>query len=118
MTTALLALVVATAPPAARDYTLEPAKSVVRYHIVHKFHDVTGASSTAEGKAALQPDGKVLAMVRVPMRSFDSGERNRDADMLGVVEADRFPFVVFKGIAQLDGRALDPAKQGTTVKAR
>ena len=90
-------------PPKAEPFLVEPAKSVVRYHIVHKFHGVSGASSTMEGKAVLKPDGVVLVMVRVPMASFDSGERNRDADMRDAVEAHRFPFVVFKGTARLDG---------------
>jgi polyisoprenoid-binding protein YceI len=117
MTTALLALLVAATPAAGRTYSVEPSKSLVRYHIVHKLHRVTGHSSTIEGKGVLQPDGTVLAMVRVPMASFDSGERNRDADMREAVDARRFPFVVFKGTTRLDGGAL-AAAQGTTVEAK
>lgn len=118
MARALIALLLLAAPPPAeRSYELVPARSTVRYHIVHKFHDVTGTTSTIEAKAVAQADGRVLAMVRVPMASFDSGERNRDADMREAVDARRFPFVVFKGIARLEPGALEAAAP-TTVEVR
>lgn len=117
MTAALVALLMLAAPAEGRIFAVEPAKSTVRYHIVHKLHRVSGASSTIEGRAVLQPDGKVLAMVRVPVASFDSGERNRDSDMRGALEAQRFPFVVFKGIARLDPGVV-AAAQDATLEAR
>lgn len=116
MPTVLLALLVA-ASAEERTYDVEPAKSTVRYHIVHKFHDVSGASSTIEGKAVLKPDGQVLAMVRVPMASFDSKERNRDADMREAVDARRHPFVVFRGVSTLDREEAAPGR-GVVVKTR
>lgn len=106
MRTALLALLVAVGPPGARTYEIEPARSTVRFHIVHKFHRVTGASSTIEGKAVLSADGWVRTMVRVPMASFDSGERNRDADMREAVDARGHPFVTFRGVARLPPEAF------------
>lgn len=109
MTTALLALLVAAAPAAGKSYSVDPAKSVVRYHITHKLHGVSGASTALEGKGVLRPDGTVLAMVRIPIASFDSGERNRDADMREAVDARRFPFVVFKGTTRLEAEALAAA---------
>jgi polyisoprenoid-binding protein YceI len=117
MTAALVALLASAAAAAGegRTLTVEPSRSTVRYHIVHKMHDVTGSSSTIEGKAVVRPDGTVLAMVRVPMASFDSGERNRDADMREAVDAREFPFVVFKGTARLDGRVV-AASQPTTAE--
>lgn len=117
MSAALLALLLLAAPAEGRTFAVEPAKSTVRYHIVHKFHDVTGASSTIEGKAVLQADGKVLAMVRVPMASFDSGERNRDSDMREAVDARAHPFVVFKGFARLGPGSVAPARS-VTVETR
>lgn len=117
MAPALLALLVSAAASDGRTFSVQPEKSAVRYHIVHKLHRVSGASSTIEGRAVLRPDGGVLAMVRVPMASFDSGERNRDSDMREAVEAHRFPFVVFKGTARLAKSAV-PATQPATVEAR
>jgi polyisoprenoid-binding protein YceI len=94
------------ASPAAGTYALDPAASSARFHVVHKLHRVDGESRALEGKAVVKPDGTVLAMVRAPVASFRSGDGNRDAHMLEVLEAGSFRFVVFKGIAHLDGPAV------------
>ncbi len=111
-----LALVLAASPAGSQSFTLDPAASTVTYHVVHKLHHVEGRSASLEGKAVLQPDGKLLAMVRAPVSSFDSGDRNRDTHMLEVMETDKFPFVVVKGVAQLDGALLAVAQKATTVQ--
>ncbi|HET9551353.1 MAG TPA: YceI family protein [Anaeromyxobacteraceae bacterium] len=103
MTPLVLALALAADASAGTAYTVEPSRSAVRYHVVHKFHAVTGASSAIEGKAVVAPDGRIMAMVRVPLASFDSGDRNRDENMRDAVGAGRHPFVVFKGVARLAG---------------
>jgi polyisoprenoid-binding protein YceI len=81
--------------------SVDPAASAIRFHLNHKLHEVDGRSATVEGKAVLEPDGRVLAMVRVPVASFDSGDANRDANMRETLEAGRHPFVVFKGVSSL-----------------
>jgi polyisoprenoid-binding protein YceI len=116
MTAALVALLLA-APSDGRAWSVEPVGSAVRYHVVHKFHAVTGTSSSIEGKAVLRPDGQVLAMVRVPLASFDSGDRNRDANMREAVDATRFPFVVFRGVARL-GADFVAGARGVGVEVR
>jgi polyisoprenoid-binding protein YceI len=115
MTSLLLALLLAGAPAGGRTYTVDPAKSAVRYHVVHRFHAVDGKSSTIEGKGLVQEGGRILAMVRVPVASFDSGERNRDEHMREALEAQRFPFVVFKGVARL-GEDVLPVSRTTTLE--
>lgn len=105
MSAAFVALLLA-ASPAARTFTLDPAASTLTYHVVHKLHRVEAVSSSLEGKAVLQADGRVLAMVRAPVATFASGDGNRDAHMQEVMETSRFPFVVFKGLAQLDPRVM------------
>jgi polyisoprenoid-binding protein YceI len=109
-----LALLLAAAPAASRSFTVDPAASAVTFHIVHKLHRVAGHTSALEGKAVLEADGKLLAMVRAPVATFDSGDRNRDTHMLETVEASRFPFVVFKALGQLDASVV-PASGGTPV---
>ena len=101
MSVALAALLLAAASD-GRTYVVDPASSSVAYHVVHPFHGVTGRSSSIEGKAVVFPEGKVLAMVRVPVASLDSGVGNRDSNVRDAVEEGRFPFLVFKGTAQLD----------------
>jgi len=69
----------AAAPTSATTYALDPASSAIHYHIVHKLHRVTGRSQGAQGKAAIQDGGKVVAVVLVPASSFRSGDDDRDA---------------------------------------
>lgn len=95
MTSLLLACFLAAAP-AGSSWTVDPVASTVRYRVVHKLHQVAAASARIEGKAVVQPGGRVLAMLRAPIASFDSGDRNRDAYMLEVLEVSAFPFVVVK----------------------
>jgi polyisoprenoid-binding protein YceI len=113
-----LALVLAASPAGAQTFTVDASQSNVTYHVVHKLHRVEGRTSALEGKAVLQPDGKLLAMVRAPVSSFDSGDRNRDTHMQEVMETSRFPFVVVKGVAQLDGALLAVAQKATTVEVK
>ncbi len=118
MTAAVAALALLLAGAAGpQAYTVDPAQSTIRYHVNHKLHAADGRSSSIEGKAIVQPDGKVLAMVRVPVASFDSGDANRDANMRDTLEAGRFPFVVFKGVTSLVmpaalGKGIPTAMQG------
>jgi polyisoprenoid-binding protein YceI len=112
MTAALatLALLVAgAAEPQA--YTVDAARSSIRYFVKHKLHPADGRSTRIEGKAVVQPDGKVLAMIRVPVASFDSGDSNRDSNMRDTLEAGKYPYVVFKGMTSL----VMPAAQAKPI---
>jgi polyisoprenoid-binding protein YceI len=110
-----LALLLAAAA-SGHTFSVDAPASTVTYHIVHKLHRVEGRTSTLEGKAVLEPDGRLLVMVRAPVASFDSGDRNRDTHMLETMEASRFPFVVFKGVARLEGGLLPVARTAATVQ--
>jgi polyisoprenoid-binding protein YceI len=112
MTAALAAVALLFAGASEQQaYTVDAAQSTIRYHVNHKLHAADGRSSSIEGKAIIQPDGKVLAMVRVPVATFDSGDANRDANMRDTLDASRFPFVVFKGVTSV----VMPAAQGTGI---
>jgi polyisoprenoid-binding protein YceI len=115
MMSALAALVIAlaTASP-SETYTVDPASTVVRFHLRHKLHEVDGRSSSIEGKAVVEPDGKVMAMVRIPISTFDSGDANRDAHMRETLEVGKHPFVVFKGLTSL----VVPAAHGRPIPLR
>ncbi len=118
MTAAVAALALLLAGAAGpQAYTVDPARSAIRFHVHHKLHSADGRSSSIEGKAIVQPDGKVLAMVRVPVASFDSGDANRDANMRDTLDASRHPFVVFKGVTSLvlpaaSGEGIPTTMQG------
>ena len=101
MFTVLVAAVVAAAAPAGVPLSVDPATSVATYHVRHALHAVDGRSSAIEGKAIVGDDGRVMAMVRIPISSFDSGDANRDANMRDTLEISKFPYVVFKAVAHL-----------------
>jgi polyisoprenoid-binding protein YceI len=109
---AAVALLAAGAPE-REVLSAEPGASVVRFHVDHKLHQVDGESRSVEGKAVVEPDGRVLAMVRIPVATFDSGDGNRDSHMRQALEASRHPFVVFKGV----GEVKAPLTAGETVTA-
>jgi polyisoprenoid-binding protein YceI len=111
MFAAALALALAAS---ATTFTVDPSASVVRFHLHHKMHPVDGRSSQIEGKAVLGDDGKVMAMVRVPAASFDTGDGNRDSHMREALESAKYPFVVYKGVTTL----VQPAAHGKPVDAK
>jgi polyisoprenoid-binding protein YceI len=117
MTTALLAFALTLAAAGQRVLVVDPATSVVRFHLDHKLHETDGRSAAIEGKAVVGEDGKVLAMIRIPIASFETGDGNRDSHMRQALEASRFPHVVFKAVTSLTvpvghGKALDAKLRG------
>jgi polyisoprenoid-binding protein YceI len=101
MQTVLWALLVAAALPSNGAFSVDATASTIRYTVVHKLHRVEGVSHDMEAKAVVKEDGSVLAMVRVPVASFRSGDGNRDEHMLEALDAGKFPFVVLKGTIRL-----------------
>lgn len=77
--------------------TLSPAQeSNISYTLKHPLHTVNGVSTSINSQLVIV-NGKQLQQVKVtvPLRSFDSGNRARDRDMLKVTEADQHPEVIF-----------------------
>lgn len=97
----LLAAIAAALLPAGTRLSVDPAASTIGFHVTHRLHRVDGSSSQVEGRAVVQEGGAVLAMVRVPVTSFGSGDANRDSHMVEVMEVNKYPFAVFKGVAPL-----------------
>lgn len=107
MLIAYLATVLAATLPGGSTLTVDPAASVLRYHVHHKLHTVLGESSDIEGKAVVQEDGSIICMIRVPVTSFRSGDANRDGHMLETLEVNKYPYVLWKGVVRLaPGREL------------
>src|SRR5512138_1382383 len=101
MIASLAAAVLLSSSLAASTYVVDPAGSVVKFHLHHKMHEVDGRSSQIEGKAVLGDDGRVMTMIRIPTASFDTADANRDSHMRETLDASKFPFVVFKGVTSL-----------------
>jgi hypothetical protein len=67
-------------------------KSTLTYHVSHPMHESEGISHAARGKAACRA-GQCDVLIAAPVRSFDSGDSNRDLHMLQVTRGAEFPLI-------------------------
>lgn len=70
-------------------------QSTLTYHMVHPVHTVDGTSHAARGKG-LCDAGTCNFLVAAPVKSFDSGDTNRDEHMLQVTRGAEFPVVTVR----------------------
>ena len=85
-------------------------ESTLTYHVSHPLHQSEGVSHAARGKGICH-DGQCNFLIAVPVKSFDSGDSNRDLHMLQVTRGAEFPMVTVR--TSLPGSA----ENSTTVKA-
>jgi hypothetical protein len=69
--------------------------STLVYHVSHPLHHVDGASTAARGRGACK-DGTCNFLAAVPVKSFDSGDTNRDLHMLEITRGAKFPLVIVR----------------------
>lgn len=90
----VLLLAVAVAPvfgqSGDRQYVLE--QSTLTYHMSHPMHEVDGTSHAARGKGICHA-GQCDFLIAAPVKSFDSGDTNRDLHMLEATKGAQFPMV-------------------------
>ena len=67
-------------------------KNTLTYHVSHPLHDTDGVSHAARGKAVCQA-GQCDILIAVPVKSFSSGDSNRDLHMLQATRGAEFPLV-------------------------
>jgi hypothetical protein len=67
-------------------------KSTLTYHVSHALHQVEGVSHDAKGKGVCHA-GQCDFLIAVPIKSFDSGDSNRDLHTLQVTRGGEFPIV-------------------------
>jgi YceI-like domain len=89
-----------------------PEKSRISYTVTHPLHEVHGISSSARGKGVCY--GTYCAfLVAVPVKSFVSGDDNRDLHMQQVTRAALYPLV--EVTARMEG--FDAGKRPASVTA-
>jgi hypothetical protein len=106
-----LALLLAALPVSAQttaQWIL--VKSTLTYHMTHPLHDVDGVSHNARGKGICQ-DGECNILIAVPVKSFNSGDSNRDLHMIEATRGAEYPMVVVRA------RFPEAATKSTTVYA-
>jgi len=90
---ALLFLGLPVPARAGGQWVLE--ESTLTYHVSHPLHQSEGVSHAARGKGVCQA-GQCDFLIAVPVKSFDSGDSNRDLHMLQVTRGAEFPMVIVR----------------------
>jgi hypothetical protein len=70
-------------------------RSTLTYHVSHPLHQTAGVSHAARGKGVCHA-GQCEFLIAVPVKSFDSGDSNRDLHMLQATHAGQFPMVTVR----------------------
>jgi len=92
----LIALLLPTfAHSAGADVQWVLGQSTLAYHVSHPLHQSDGVSHAARGKGVCH-EGQCDFLIAVPVKSFDSGDSNRDLHMLQVTRGAQFPLVTVR----------------------
>ncbi|HLY60463.1 MAG TPA: hypothetical protein VKV95_06820 [Terriglobia bacterium] len=91
----LALLLTAFSSPAPPDSQWMLTQSTLTYHVSHPLHQLDGVSHGARGKGTCH-DGDCDFLIAATVKSFDSGDSNRDLHMLQVTRGGDFPMVVVR----------------------
>lgn len=94
----------------AADTTWVLKDSTLTYHVSHPLHQTEGVSHSARGKGICH-EGQCDFLIAVPVKSFDSGDSNRDLHMIQVTRGAEHPLVTVRT------RLPESAGNGSTIKA-
>jgi hypothetical protein len=94
---AAFTLVVATVPAqqASAPSTWVLDSSTLTHHMSHPIHEVDCRSKAAKGKGFCH-EGTCAFLLTIPVKSFDSGDTNRDLHMLQATRGAQFPMVTVR----------------------
>lgn len=77
------------------DETWTLASSTLTYHISHPLHEADGVSHAARGQG-ICTGGECNFLIAVPVKTFNSGNSNRDLHMLEATRGAEDPMVVVR----------------------
>ncbi len=96
------------APAADSQWILQ--QGTLTYHVSHPLHQSEGVSHEARGKGTCHA-GQCDFLIAVPVKSFDSGDSNRDLHMIQVTRGAQFPMVTVRT------KLPESASTSTTIQA-
>lgn len=70
-------------------------QSTLTYHMSHPIHDVNGVSRAAKGEGICEA-GQCNFLIAAPVKSFTSGDTNRDLHMIEATRGAAFPMVIVR----------------------
>ncbi len=88
----ILILLIPHSVSAQHDTTWIAGQSTLSYHMSHPMHEVDGVSHAARGKGICHA-GSCDFLIAVPVKSFDSGDTNRDLHMIEATRGAEFPLI-------------------------
>ncbi len=106
----LVFLLLITLPALAAHSQWVLDQSTLTYHVSHPLHQTEGVTHAAKGKGVCDA-GQCDILIAVPVKSFDSGDSNRDLHMLQVTRGAEFPLVIVRT------RLPESAASSATVNA-
>ena len=97
MKTRILTLFVLLIQPRlfAADHQWMLKQGTVIYHVSHPLHPTMGRSRAVRGKGICH-EGQCDFLIAVPVKTFDSGDSNRDLHMIQVTRGAEFPMVTVR----------------------
>jgi hypothetical protein len=87
-----LAFLLLTSLARAADQQWVLQESTLTYRVSHPLHSTEGVSRAARGKGVCH-DGQCDFLIAAPVKSFDSGDSNRDLHMLQATHGEQFPLI-------------------------
>jgi len=105
---AFLSLTLLTFAGTDSQWVLE--QSTLTYHVSHPLHQTEGVSHAARGKGVCH-SGQCDFLIAVPVKSFDSGDSNRDLHMIQATRGAEFPMVTVRT------RLPETASASATIQA-
>src|SRR5579871_1227817 len=94
----------------AADHQWVLKQSTLTYHVSHPLHQIDGVSHAARGKGICH-EGQCEFLIAVPVKTFDSGDSNRDLHMIQVTRGAEFPMVTVRT------RLPEAASASASIKA-
>ena len=91
----LIAFLFVAIPTFGADSQWVLQQSTLTYHVSHPLHQTDGVSRTAKGKGVCHA-GQCEFLIAVPVKSFDSGDSNRDLHTIQVTRGAEFPLVTVR----------------------
>jgi len=91
----LIVFLLVALPTFAADSQWVLKRSTLTYHVSHPLHESEGVSHAARGKGVCH-DGQCDFLIAVAVKSFDSGDSNRDLHMVQVTRGAEFPIVTVR----------------------
>jgi hypothetical protein len=91
----LMALLLLVPKLAQADSKWVVEQSTLTYHVSHPLHQTEGVSHEARGMGVCHA-GECDVLIAAPVKSFDSGDSNRDLHMLQVTRGALFPMVIVR----------------------